>query len=260
MKNHFKILSIALLSIVVIGFVLMKNADIFNKSLGLSMTYYELNFEESESCLVCHKNTKGYSEYHNPELIGCASCHLGNTSSANKEIAHEGMVLIPGNLSDAERTCGKCHPNELRKIENSLMTTNSGLVAVDKYVFGEADTPNGQYHIKLIENSAADKHIRDLCANCHLGMEKEEYGPITELSRGGGCNACHLNYSEKAKDDLTAYINSENVKLPITHPSTDIFVKDEHCFGCHSRSARISTNYMGYMETLLEEEDMNIYL
>lgn len=256
MKYDFKILTFALLSFIILGFVLLKNADGFNRNLGLSTGYYELNFDETESCLVCHKNTKGYSEYHNPELIGCASCHLGNTTSANKELAHEGMVLIPGNLSDAEQTCGKCHPNELRKIENSLMTSNSGIIAVDKYVFGEANSPNGQYHIQLIENSAADKHIRDLCANCHLGMEKEEFGPITQLSRGGGCNACHLNYSENAKADLASYLTSDKLKLPEAHPSTDIFVTDEHCFGCHSRSARISTNYMGYMETLLEEEDI----
>lgn len=256
MKYDFKILGIVIIGLVVFGFILMRNADEFNKTIGLSKGYYELNFEETESCLVCHTNTKGYSEYHNPELIGCASCHLGNTTSAHKGIAHEGMVLIPGNLSDAPNTCGKCHPNELRKIENSLMTSNSGIVAVDKYIFGEAESPNGKYHIQLIEQSAADKHLRDLCANCHLGMEKEGFGPITELSRGGGCNACHLNYSNEAKIALAEYLESDKEKLPLTHPATDIFVKDEHCFGCHSRSSRISTNYMGFMETLLEQEDI----
>ena len=69
---------------------------------------------EKESCLQCHQNTKGYSKYHNPEFIGCASCHLGNIASNDKDESHKGMVLIPGNLSDAKETCGKCHPNELR--------------------------------------------------------------------------------------------------------------------------------------------------
>ena len=211
---------------------------------------------EKESCIQCHQNTKGYSKYHNPEFIGCASCHLGNIASNDKNEAHKGMVLIPGNLSDAKETCGKCHPNELRKIENSLMTTNSGIVAVDKFVFGEADSLDYHYHIKDLKYSASDKHLRDLCANCHLGAEKTTYGEITQLSRGGGCNACHLNYSTEAKEDLENYLASNKSELPEFHPSTDIFVNDTHCFGCHSRSSRISTNYIGLQETLLDENDV----
>ncbi len=222
----------------------------------MNIEYIKIENIDEESCLSCHSNTKGYSSYHNPELIGCISCHLGNPNTSDKEDSHKGMVLIPGNLSDAAETCGKCHPNELHKIENSLMTTNSGIVAVDKYIFGEADTPNGQYHIQLIENSASDKHLRDLCANCHLGAQKDTFGPITQLSRGGGCNACHLNYSDEAKADLATYISSEKKELPIHHPATNIFVTNEHCFGCHSRSSRISTNYEGWQETLLDETDV----
>jgi hypothetical protein len=215
-----------------------------------------IELASKETCLQCHMNTKGYSNYHNPELIGCASCHLGNTKSLNKDVAHKGMILVPGNLSDAKETCGKCHASELHKIENSLMTTNSGIVAVDKFVFGEADSLNYHYHIKDIQNSAADKHLRDLCANCHLGAEKSTYGEINQLSRGGGCNACHLNYSSDAKNDLKNYLASNKTELPQFHPSTDIFVNDIHCFGCHSRSSRISTNYMGLQETLLDEDEV----
>lgn len=139
------------------------------------------------------------------------------------------MILIPGNLSDAKETCGKCHPNELNKINSSLMTTNSGLIAVDKYIFEEADSPNYQYHIKDLKNSAADKHLRDLCANCHLGAEKSTFGEINQLSRGGGCNACHLNYSEDAKKDLNNYLasnkrNYQNSILPLIFLSIILIV------------------------------------
>jgi len=245
--------------VVVFGlFVLffLKNNEIINKDNSSENEYVEIEGVTNESCLQCHQNTKGYSKYHNPELIGCASCHLGNVTSIVKEESHKGMVLIPGNLSDAKETCGKCHPNELYKIENSLMTTNSGLVAVDKYIFGEADSPDYNYHIQQIQNSASDKHLRDLCANCHLGAEKKEFGEITQLSRGGGCNACHLNFSIEAKKDLEKYISSGKKELPLNHPATNIFVTNEHCFGCHSRSSRISTNYEGYQETLLEESEV----
>ena len=40
------------------------------------------------------------------------------------------------------------------------------------------------------------------------------------------------------------------------HPSVSLKVSDNHCFGCHSRSGRISTNYEGWHETTLEAEQM----
>jgi len=255
LKSNFKYGFYSLIILVIIIIALMKYGAI-NNSIFSEEKYYSIDASQQESCLGCHQNTKGYSEYHNPEIIGCASCHLGNTTTFNKTESHKGMILIPGNLVDAKLTCGKCHIDELNKIENSLMTTNSGLVAVDKYIFGEADSPNGQYHIQLIQNSVSDKHIRDLCANCHLGADKTALGAITQLSRGGGCNACHLNYSSEAKNDLETYLTSNKKRLPEFHPSTDIFVTDEHCFGCHSRSSRISTNYEGFQETLLDESDI----
>ena len=89
-----------------------------NSEIETSNEYSKVESVSKESCLSCHKNTKGYSKYHNPELIGCASCHLGNIYSADKEKSHKGMILIPGNLSDANETCGKCHLNELVKIES----------------------------------------------------------------------------------------------------------------------------------------------
>lgn len=239
-----------------LGVWFLIKADFLNiKKTGASPDYSSLNTSK-ESCFQCHTGTKGYSQFHDPKLIGCVSCHLGDPNSGDKEMAHLGMVLVPGNLSNAEATCGACHPNELHKIQHSLMTTNSGLVAVDKYVFGETDSPDMHFDIRSLGHSEADKHIRNLCANCHLGAEKNEFGPITQLSRGGGCNACHLNYSESATSQLQDYLDSNRKKLPTIHPSTDILMSDKHCFGCHSRSSRISSNYMGWHETLLDEEEV----
>ena len=253
-NSKYWILASIVLLLVVILFLM--NKESFYTSTETDSDYVSVETKADESCLQCHINTKGYSKYHNPELIGCTSCHLGDATTLDKEDSHKDMVLIPGNLSDASETCGKCHPNELAKINKSLMTTNSGLVAVDKYIFEEADSPDYHYHIKEIQNSASDKHLRDLCANCHLGAEKKEFGEITQLSRGGGCNACHLNYDDASKNDLKNYLSSNKKELPISHPATNIFVTNEHCFGCHSRSSRISTNYEGWQETTLDESDV----
>ncbi|MEN8123777.1 MAG: hypothetical protein ABFR32_01505 [Bacteroidota bacterium] len=254
LKN--KQISFLIIGILIIGiFIILRLID-FNADQKTGDQIYSSIHNNKESCLNCHIQNTGFSEFHNPEVIGCVSCHLGNPKADKIEEAHKDMVLIPGNLSDADETCGKCHVNELHKIKHSLMTTNSGLVAVEKFIFGEADSPDYHYHIKDLKYTAADKHMRDLCANCHLGAEKSEFGEITQLSRGGGCNACHLNYSEKASIDLAQYLNSDKKQLPKVHPATNIFVNDKHCFGCHSRSSRISTNYMGWHETLLDEEDI----
>jgi len=213
-----------------------------------------------EACMNCHENVKGFSPSHNPEAIGCTSCHFGNPFTLDANKAHKGMVLIPGNLSNADLSCGttNCHPDITERVHKSLMTTNSGIVSVDRFVFGEGHSPDILSHIKELGHTAADKHLRDLCANCHLGNEKMETGWVDEKSRGGGCNACHLNYSDEAKQMHISYLTGakHDSLLPLVHPSLDINVSNDHCFGCHSRSGRISTNYEGWHETLLDEADV----
>lgn len=190
----------------------------------------------------------GFSAYHDPKTIGCASCHLGNIHSKNKNIAHKGMVLIPGNLQNAAQTCAtaNCHSKELHRIQKSLMTTNSGIISVDKYLFDELKPSDSLFHIEHLGQSAADMHLKNKCASCHLGNEKKHYGAIDEKSRGGGCLACHLNYDAGTKP---------NVKDQI-HPKINLNVDNTKCFGCHSRSGRIATNYEGWSETLLKPKEV----
>jgi hypothetical protein len=213
-----------------------------------------------EACLICHEKVTGLSAAHDPQALGCTWCHLGDPFSLDLERAHNNMILIPGNLDNASETCGttNCHPEIVSRINKSLMTNNSGLVSIDRFIFEETHSPDILSDIRKIGHSAADEHLRNLCSNCHLGFEKTKTGPIDEISRGGGCNACHLNYSEKALSQHLNYINGDkNEKLvPQIHPALDLKISSNHCFGCHSRSGRISTNYEGWNETLLDEKDL----
>ncbi len=212
-----------------------------------------------ESCLVCHDGMEGFSPAHDPKAIGCVSCHQGNPFAIDKSQAHHQMILIPGNLADANRSCGTidCHPDITNRIHKSILNTMSGVVSVDKFVFNEIESPSGLYHIQEIKQSAADNHLRDLCAACHLGNPKVETGKIDQLSRGGGCNACHLNYSEKALSELSQLkINPpDSIKYQF-HPSLSLNITDDHCFGCHSRSGRIATNFKGLHETKFEATEI----
>lgn len=212
-----------------------------------------------ESCMWCHSNTTGFTDAHDPQALGCVSCHLGNPLTTNKDAAHKGLVNIPGNLSNARQTCGTaaCHLNELEHIEKSLMTSNSGLVAVDKFVFYESDDLDALYHIKQIGHTAAETHLRNLCATCHLGHDKLIAEPIHEKSRGGGCIACHLSYDDKSKTSFSNYNNYPDsiYAVGFHHPKIDLEIGNNHCFGCHSRSGRISTNYEGWHETTINHKD-----
>ncbi|MCK5545023.1 MAG: hypothetical protein KAI35_07385, partial [Desulfobulbaceae bacterium] len=124
-----------------------------------------------EGCLVCHSNMRGFSDSHSVEALGCSSCHLGNPFTLEKSEAHRQMVLFPGDLETADLTCGSapCHPDLSKNIKNALMATGRGMVTVNRYVFGEQDTPDGMGHLSRLGHTEADTHLRQLCVRCHLG-------------------------------------------------------------------------------------------
>jgi hypothetical protein len=73
--------------------------------------------------------------------------------------------------------------------------------------------------------------LRKLCASCHLAQNKAVHDLDPVRDRGGGCLACHINaYPDNA------------------HPALSAEVSDARCFGCHSRSGRISLSYTGLGE------------
>ena len=246
MNNSWRVFWIITTAILTVASILF---FVINPQDEKSVAIYD---NSSSTCIECHGAMTGLSPLH--AALECISCHKGNNTTADKDSSHLDMILVPGNLADAAVSCGICHADAIEHINSSLMTTNSGIIAVDKYVLGEYESPNISTSVAEVEHTLADEHLRALCLRCHLGSDKKIYGPIDELSRGGGCNACHLNYSETAAEELKKY--AIDGTLPQVHPSLDLQISDNHCFGCHSRSGRISTNYEGYHETLLSKEDV----
>jgi hypothetical protein len=222
-----------------------------------------------EGCLACHGGMTGFSPAHKPEAVGCASCHGGDTFTLDAARAHRGMLLVPGNIADAARSCGQgaCHADIVPRVERSIMATFAGVIATDRLVFGEdphaGAAPGQPPHARQLGHSAADSHLRQMCVGCHLDQGKTLWGPIDQRSRGGGCNACHLNYSPEAKAALDTYMPAVPARsdggarvppppsgrpFPRVHPRLSVQASGEHCFGCHSRSSRISTSYEGWHE------------
>ncbi len=195
-----------------------------------------------ESCLACHAFVTGLGQGHDAGAIGCASCHGGVPAAVDAEQAHAGMIRVPGNLDSAARTCGVCHAAQVSRVQGSLMNTLRGMISVDREVFGEPARAAEAHHVDTLGNTPADTHLRQLCVGCHLGTVKLAPGPPGELSRGGGCAACHASYPSQGR-----YTKGSSARF--VHPAVSAQVRDESCFGCHSRSGRISLGYAGYWES-----------
>lgn len=209
-----------------------------------------------EGCLSCHANMTGFAPAHEPAAIGCSSCHLGDPLARSANGAHQGMTRTPGNLSLVKQTCATtaCHAPIEDRVQHSLMNTMSGVISVDKYVFGENPDLDRPYVASQIGHTAADSHLRNLCVSCHLGHDKTVPGPLSTESRGGGCSACHLDYGERATEELERRGRAGLQPIsPQVHPMISLQIPNTACFGCHSRSGRISTNYEGWHETLLDD-------
>ncbi len=208
-----------------------------------------------EGCLACHQGVTGLGDAHRPEAVGCASCHGGDALTLDKERAHARIAKIPGNLASAKASCGQgaCHAAVIPRVELSVMSSMSGIVGVNRMVFGEQSPAEAAKpaHIAAIGHSPADTHLRQLCALCHLGAPKTAYGPNDEGTRGGGCNACHLAYDAAALEALRRYEAEKKngvAKAPTAHPALSLDIGNGQCFACHSRSGRIATSYEGWHE------------
>jgi len=192
-----------------------------------------------EGCLACHAAAEGPGGAH--ATTGCEPCHLGDARATTAAGAHHGMEPEPGALRTAERTCGRCHGRELERVRGSLMATARGLVAVDRWAFGERPTPDGAPEdtitsiLEAATPTPAEDHLRRLCAGCHLGTTRDNRDDAITAG-ASGCSACHAPATPTAAAPRGP------------HPPVDARADDTRCLGCHSRSARISLGYQGLYE------------
>ena len=211
-----------------------------------------------EMCLHCHTKEK-LDGAHDALVIGCSPCHLGDPLAIEKEKAHKGVVRNPGDLRYAPKTCGVegCHPEDIHKVNNSLMATNRGILATLLYYWGERDHQNAEisveHLIKTGESSLALDYYRKLCATCHLWKQKNDLpgAPAFFNDKGGGCSACHYIAAEEspARSSVTKAqesIPTESKEKP--HPKVVKQVPEDNCIRCHNRSGRLGLSYIGIFE------------
>lgn len=213
-----------------------------------------------DMCLTCHQEEK-LDPAHDPKVIGCSPCHLGDPLAIEKDKAHAGMVLNPGDLRVAKKTCGVegCHPTDIHKVKNSLMATNRGILATLMYYWGEAEDQYGDYSVEELlasgETSLALDYFRKLCATCHLWKQKNDLPGAPQFfnEKGGGCSACHYVVPEGASmrttvTDFAEKKEQDEEKSKKPHPLIVKTVPEENCIRCHNRSGRIGISYTGIFE------------
>jgi hypothetical protein len=193
-----------------------------------------------ERCRSCHSLPReDPGGAHAADAVGCEACHLGDPLALDAERAHAGLEREPGALDTVRRTCGRegCHPDQAARVAASPMATARGLVAVDRWALGEAPAPDGLSPLAdvlaAVAPTAAEDHLRRLCAGCHLGTRAANRDDAVR-EPGSGCGACH------------ATRRPPGTTRP--HVPVDARVPDDRCLGCHSRSARISLAYAGLAE------------
>jgi len=193
-------------------------------------------------CIACHKiSTTGFAGGHRFGETLCTPCHGGRPDAATERDAHAELIAFPGNLSTAGGTCGRCHTHHVDAVRVSPMATGAGIVASTRELFTASPDTGKTATLSALGYSPADSLLRKLCAGCHLNQDKTSHRLDPTTDRGGGCLACHINSYPKD-----------------AHPALTVRVSDARCFGCHSRSSRISLNYAGLAEvdpTALQRPD-----
>ncbi len=210
-----------------------------------------------DMCLSCHTDEK-LDPAHDPRVIGCASCHLGDALAIDKEQAHKGMVINPGDLRVVEKTCGieGCHPTDVKKVMNSLMATNRGIIGTLLYYWGETDSQDTELTVRELmesgETSLALDYFRKLCATCHLWKQKNDLPGAPDFfnEKGGGCSACHYQLPEgETVQGVAGFDDKTETKKKKAHPLIIKKVAEENCIRCHNRSGRIGLSYTGIFES-----------
>ena len=241
--------------------------EIFPEWWGEAPSYGQLaECRDSAKCVGCHKDNARMDVRH---AIACNKCHGGNADSEDKRVAHEGLIPDPGSLSVVDHTCGKCHQDIALKVKNSAMALCPRMINQTLFAFGAksfSDPPYGTVGtagaVELPDPSAYFEKIADAglrswsfqgasggsaqgelsinlgadllrrsCLRCHLNSAGSKR---TGESKGTGCSACHVAYSNhsKGKPAFHAIVRTVGVTA---------------CLKCHN-SNHVGSDFVGLYE------------
>jgi len=226
MKKGYLLLVLAVVSVILLIYSIFANTPKVPPKIT-----------QPDECISCHSGMSDIDHAHPKEIFGCAACHGGNKYATNKKDAHKGMVLNPSSLAHASIFCSKCHKKIIKRISKSMMNSQSGILNVLMYQWGESKDLNSTIGINDIRGdinttSLAQNHFRKMCAACHISENpKAFYNP--KMARGGGCMDCHETSKTKKNH----------------HATFSSIIPNKNCIKCHNRSNRIGFTYEGIFES-----------
>lgn len=163
------------------------------------------------------------------------------------------------NPSDPEvwdKSCGKCHEHQHKRMNSNIMYTNTGMIKNTFYAWGNHEKVLASVkgavvydkegkELKLadiaeLEELPADLY-RKLCGVCHVSFSKMGGH---DTAHSSGCATCHFKYDAS----LTYQGNDKAMqgKKPYAKTHEMIAVPGGvQCYKCHNRSGRIALTYNG---------------
>lgn len=179
-----------------------------NSNFSLEKVFGKVTQTNSrQGCLRCHTGIEEISKNHK---FKCTQCHGGNRRAKSLASAHKDMVPNPSDLEHAGKYCGKCHADQIEKVERSVMAGARGMINITRYAWGAQ--PYGKINYSLRPNSKdkteasfppdgkkhpVDSFLQTKCLRCHL-QAPAPHRPGDY--RATGCAACHMVYGN---DGLT---------------------------------------------------------
>ncbi len=121
----------------------------------------------------------------------CSACHAGNSSTLEKEEAHEGLIEAPD--ADPQRTCGNCHNEIVSTSADSLHVSQSGFFQA---MYSRSLPENHKALNEMFDNQCQSCHTT--CGDCHITqpdsvggglLNGHEYVKTPPMSLT--CAACH---------------------------------------------------------------------
>lgn len=191
------------------------------------------------TCVRCHKENETMDPSH---AVACTMCHGGDAKAEEKEKAHQSLIPDPGDLDAAEKTCGKCHPEEARRVRRSAMALAPRMINHTRYAFGAQKTPEVGFLTRPMDGipqipsyadsqSLGDDVLRRSCLRCHLFTSGSSRAG--EL-RGKGCSACHTAYPNTA-------VNKKGRHFIVRDAGATV------CLKCHN-SNHVGADFVGLFE------------
>ncbi|PIQ99881.1 MAG: hypothetical protein COV66_09765 [Nitrospinae bacterium CG11_big_fil_rev_8_21_14_0_20_45_15] len=174
--------------------------------------FKDIEFKDPNSrCLSCHQGIEAIDKNHN---WSCRKCHKGNSRKKNFEDAHTDLIANPSAPEHVKEFCGKCHADQIEKMNRSAKSTPSAIAYSVRYAWATSspshenlnevlppasDTPANQTTTiapKTATPPEAETFIQSKCSQCHL--DTKGWNRPGDY-RAKGCAGCHMVYASDGR-------------------------------------------------------------